>query len=431
MPVGRAHETALSCLFGQSAGRTFAEEYWPNRCFSAHGALARLPEILRGPELGSLDALARRYSGPVAFGRAPDTRTISANAHAGNLFKLGFTVYLYDIAAALPGAAAWLAALERELGVVPGCTKIGASASPRGDGLPCHFDGEDVISVQLSGCKTFEVARMEEIPHPVGRQFGPGMLPSDELYPQAGGGFPSPDGLTFQRIGMEPGSALFMPRGTWHRSRADTDSFSISIGIRAPPAMDVLLRQLHSVLLQDPRWRRPLYGVAHADARREVALQRLDHLLEALPGMLARLSAADFVPPSLPGGGTLSESSRLQRVPMSVVRFTREERRLRLTVTAWDHDWIERVTLRTEVPEHLESALGWLAAEDSAFGVSDLTRLFPSVPRDDLSQLLELLRKSGYLRQLWFPVLTGGPALQSDTPARSRPDRERGSAPVV
>jgi Cupin superfamily protein len=404
VPV-REPETILASLFGNEASKTFLDAYWPERHFYAHGPIARLPSILRCTELRSLDALAQRYTGPVAFGRgAVDARTISADTHPRNLFDLGFTVYLSDISGILPGGKTWLATLERELGIMTGCSKIGAFASPRGDGLPRHFDAEDVISVQLSGSKTFEVAKVDDLKFPVGRQFGPNMLPADELYPQASGGFPRPDGLKFERIRMDPGSVLFMPRGTWHTSHAEDDSFSISVGIRTPPGVDYLVHQLRSLLLQDPEWRRPFYGALHG-ARRDTELQRIDGLLATLPAALARLSAIDLAPPIATDPNLEIEQGRFQKVPMSALRLEHTDDRLRLTVTAWDHDWIERTTLQNDVPSQLDAALRWLSERQSAFAAAEFRQIFPSISQGDLWQLLDLLRKSGYLRRLWFPSL--------------------------
>jgi len=411
-------ETVLAALFGEKGSKTFLASHWPEQRFCVHGSIAHLPAILRCPELHGLDALAQRYAGPVAFGLgATDTRTINADTNACNLFKLGFSVYLADIAALLPGGKTWLTALERELGVVAGCSKIGAFASPRGDGLPCHFDAEDVISVQLSGSKTFDVAKVDDLAFPVGRQFGPNMLPPDELYPQATGGFPQPDGLKFERIRMDPGSVLFIPRGTWHTTHAESDSFSISVGIRAPAGLDYLLHQLRSLLLQDPEWRRPLYGAVYPDARRNIELGRIDGLLAALPAALSRLSAVDMAPAaSGEAGPGIEQAARFQKVPMSTIRVERVAGRLRLTVTAWDHDWIERTRLQTEVPGQLESALQWLSEKRSAFDTEEFRKIFSSVPQGDSWQLLDLLCKSGYLRRLRFSLLPSACAPEPDIP---------------
>jgi len=206
---------------------------------------------------------------------------------------------------------------------------------------------------------------------------------------------------------MDPGSVLFIPRGTWHSSRAESDSLSVSVGLRPPAALDYLVYQLRYLLLQDPEWRRPLYGIAYPDARRGAALQRLGSLLKTLPDALAPLSAADIAPPSAAKSDLeAGQQDRFQKVPMSAIEFAPANGRLQLTVSAWDHDWIERTTLQTEVPGLLEPVIEWLRRRSSAFDVAEVGHQFPAITAGELGQLLDLLCKSGFLRRLWFPLLT-------------------------
>jgi len=407
-PGGAVAGAALAALFGAAGAQEFLAARWPERHYAVHRTPQQLPPVLRGPELASLDALAQRYRGAVTFGRgARDARTVSVDAHAANLFRLGLTVYLPDIAPFVAGAPAWLQALERELGLPAACCKLGAFASPRDDGVVCHFDADDVISIQLQGRKVFHVAPVEGLPYPAGRQFGPGMLPGDELYPQAGAGFPRPDGAPFERIAMAPGSVLFLPRGTWHRSEAGEDSFSVSIGIRPPAAMDRLLQRLRDLLLQDPQWRRPLYEAHGTGAQRDALAARLDGLIGDLPRLLDQIGGAALLQPATPQSvAPLTDASRLQKVPMARLDYARlDGRRLALTVTAWDQEWIERTTLATEAPAPAADLLDWLARTDAPFGAAAFYRHFPALPQRDKQQLLELLTRAGFLRLLWFPAL--------------------------
>jgi hypothetical protein len=79
--------------------------------------------------------------------------------------------------------------------------------------------------------------------------------------------------------------------------------------------------------------------------------------------------------------------------------------RIRVDVTAWDREWVERTTLQTEVPAHLLPALAWLRDRDSAFASSELKKDLTGVPDIDVWQLLDLLTRAGYLRRLAFPLL--------------------------
>lgn len=66
---------------------------------------------------------------------------------------MGLSVYLPDIASSVPGSESFLRRLESELGIGKGSTHITVWASPKGDGAPTHYDGEDVFSIQLAGTK--------------------------------------------------------------------------------------------------------------------------------------------------------------------------------------------------------------------------------------------------------------------------------------
>ena len=426
--------TVLASLFGADGAKAFMGAYWPERYYVVHGPPVRLPEWMRTPQLESLEALADRYTGQIAFGKgAKDARTLTAEGNPTLLFKLGFTVYLADIAACLTGGDEGLRALERALGLPSGCSKVGAFASPPGDGVSWHFDGEDVISVQLQGKKTFRIAPMRGIPYPVGPQFGPGMLPAETLYMQAGEGFPAPHEHEAQTQCMTPGSVLFLPRGTWHTSVADEDSLSISIGLRPPPLLDHVLPLIRALLLQDAAWRRPLYGVGFADERRDDALAQAQAVIARLPQTLSQLSAEELRP-TLPMG--VSDNSgeqrlRFQQVPMSTLRVTKDTSPTKISeahmgatqhasaltpgkrgidyvhlrVTAWDTEWRERVSLDTVVPGHLAKPLAWLADSRAAFSIQDFAGAFSDLSDPDRRQLLTLLCKAGYLKALRFPLL--------------------------
>jgi ribosomal protein L16 Arg81 hydroxylase len=402
-----AQVSTLEELFGADAAQAFLESHWPERHFAAHPPAATLPAVLRTQALASLEALSHVYQGPVTFGRgAREARTASSDANAGSLYRMGLSVYLPDIDALVTGATAWLRAIERALGVPAGSARLGAFASPAGDGIACHFDADDVISIQLTGSKVFHVAKVDGLAYPSGQQFGPGMLPGDELYPQAPAGFPEPSNATFERIDMRPGSVLFLPRGTWHRSEALEDSFSVSIGMRPPAAMERLLQRLRDLLLQDPAWRRPLYEANGEAPARQALEERLDTQLRQLPALLEQLRGADLLLPAAPAL-PLRADSRLQTIPMAQLHtaILTATPRIRLTVSAWDQEWIARTTLDTEAPAHLAPALAWLAANQAAFDAGGFEQRFAALPGADLRQLLELLVRAGYLKLLWFPAV--------------------------
>ena len=379
----------------------------PVKAAATHGTIERLPEVLRQPQLASFAALSRAYRGPVAFGRGLRfPQVFDASANAANLRQLGLTVYLRDIAPYAQGAHAFLRELETELGIAQGSARITAFSSPHDDGVACHYDAEEVISVQMEGSKTFYVAPMDEIRQPYGSQFGPGMAASEDMYAQTRGAFPDASRATFDAIRMTPGSVLFLPRGTWHRTEATEDSYSISIVLRPPSLLETLQQQLQGLLLQQPAWRTPLYGSRLGHGGATASLEAAAGLLAALPNMLNRLDAADLMPRSIDERvASIDAASRFRRIPTSRAQTTPRNRiAMTLTVSAWDRDWVTRTTLDTDAPALLEPVIGWLAANESEFDLKDVEREFPSHRSADLRQLLGLLVHAQYLRFLDFPA---------------------------
>ena len=399
---------ALGALFG---GR-WPEGRWPAGVLAAHGPPQRLPEALRSPDLASFDTLARRYRGPLSFGRGlRDPQTFDSASNAASLFKLGLTVYLRDVAPWVSGAPALLRALEHELGVAEGCARIGAFASPGDDGVSCHYDAEDVISVQLAGTKTFHVAPMAEIASPYGTQFGPDLVAVDTLFPQARGGFPDASKVRFEAVEMVPGSVLFLPRGTWHRTEAREDSFAVSIVLRPPAALDTLQQALQSLLLASPEWRAPIRGLRQPGPARDAERARLEGLLRGLPALLGALSADDLATDSLDERlARLTPASTFLRVPTSSLDIEPSTGgRARLTLRAWDQDWVARDTVRTEVPAEVAPAARWVADRTRAFSLADLASAFPALPAPARVQLLQGLVRGHFVRLL-------GPSLPDLSP---------------
>src|SRR5688572_14514415 len=155
----------LTALLGSGTVDEFLTQYWPRRPYVAHGSPARFPQSLRSAQLASVHALSQAYKGRVAFthGRKTDKMVPSGGVAASVLFNMGLTVIFEDIGTSVPGAIDFLRGLERELGVNESCAVMSAFASPHTDGVACHYDAQDVISVQLAGTKRFHYAPVREI----------------------------------------------------------------------------------------------------------------------------------------------------------------------------------------------------------------------------------------------------------------------------
>lgn len=406
----------LEGLLGADAVETFLRDYWPDRIFLASGEKARLPSAFLDEVLNDFDALSRRYRGIVSFfGDDKSTHMVPVEGiDAADPYLCGLSVYLTDIGPYFPEVERLVRKLELELGVNEGCARAGVFASPTKCGISCHYDSVDVFSIQLQGTKKFDLAPVSELRHPWGYQFNAGTRPRDDMYPQATEGFPSWEDAKFQSVEMAPGAVLYMPKGTWHRTEAAADSISISIGLEAPSAAQCVLEQLRLLMLQDPEWRKPLYGAWGDGAMRDAALAQAKSLIDKLPDLATMLETELMVMPTTPELRRVSQmnvSSRVQRTPNTSLIVgpphadTTEEDSLLAIIETSDRG-IKRITSEIEMPSRCAPVLRWIDEQRGSFRISELAGKFPELSEDQHLQLVQALSNAGLLKPYWFPKLT-------------------------
>ncbi len=391
-------------LFDPSTAKEFLNGYWPDKTFSYHGSPDRLPAYLRGELLSSFDKLATHYHGRVVFGNASATdRTVQAkDVSIGLLRKMGLSLYLLDLESSIPGTNKFLREVEQAFGAKTGVARIGAFAAAVHNGVTPHFDSEEVISVQLEGTKRFYIAPMNEIPYPYGKQYGPGYHAYDDLYPQMGAGIPKLNNDEFECVEMRPGSVLFMPRGTWHRTEAAQESLSVSIIVRQPAAFENMLEHLKYALLRDPRWRQPLY-ISDPDDERLTA--HIADLIQELPDVCRTLSVENVLDRSLSEqdrAANMNETSWLQRVPHVKLLLNPHPQRNDIwtgsvKVNRHGSD-VEVVPL--QIPIDVLPIFQWLQEEERPIRAGDITKRFPTMSFADIKIILEGLTRASYLKLL-------------------------------
>lgn len=402
----------LTALVAPCPGEEFLQHYWPSRAFQVHGPRERLPAIFLDPMLDSAAELGQRYSGPLRFTHGGTERMVTvADANAVSLLDMGLTVQFLGLANLLPNATAFLRQLEAELGLHVGAVTMSAFAAPQEGGLVCHFDNCDLISVQLTGSKRFHYSPEAGLCDPTGGQYVAGTVPFDELYAQACGGFPDPATAQFETALMEPGSVLFLPRGSWHYTEASENSLSISIVADAPAALRCLLDQLRFLLLQDARWRRPLIGGLGDTPRDAQVRAQVAQLLATLPEIIGRLAPEDLL--CAPAGlawrqQRIVPASRFVRTPYTRVEIgpARANGMLPLTFLLGVTRKLNRPVGQVEISAATLPLLRWIEGRThGAFAASELAAAFPDEPFAALKQVLELCVQTQFLRLLWFPPL--------------------------
>lgn len=404
----------LSELMGADSVDAFFNDYWPNRVFVAEGDKERLPAALLHAELNDFDSLSLRYKGVVSFfGDDRSEHMVPVEGiDAGAPYRCGLSVYLTDIGPAFPDVQQMVRQLEFELGVNEGCARAGVFASPTNGGISCHYDSVDVFSIQLRGNKKFDVAPVSEMRNPWGFQYIAGSKPIDDLYPQATEGFPDWENAEFRSVEMTPGTVLYMPRGTWHRTEAEGDSIAVSIGIQPPSAAECVLEQLRLLLLQDPEWRQPLYGAWGTGSMTDAARERAHELIAKLPGLVSSLSPGLVANPKMSEARRISmmnAESRVQHTPNSKLIIgdpppDSDDDSILASVEIYERG-VSKIVAEIEMPSWCEPILRWLDARRGSFLVSEVATKFPELTEDQHLQLIQSLTRAGLLKVYWFPKL--------------------------
>ena len=379
----------ISYLIAPVTREIFLNEIWPDQPFAVHGPLERLPAPFTAPILQDFAALSAQYRGRILFGssKSGPKSLMADHLPAAGLFEMGLSLYLPDIEPYLPGATDFLRGLEADLGLANGDARITAWASPADDGIACHFDAEDVFSIQIAGTKRFHVGETAALVNPVGYQYGPGIMPATDMFAQMRHGFPDPETAVFSETIMQPGSVLFVPRGHWHRTEAAAHSLSLTVVISPMTRADAMLRTMRGILLQNPAWRRPTYGAnttrGHGD---------LNALVAGLVDVVRQIEVSDLQP--RPSG----TEQWFQRVPSA--RLHAEELPEHLTVQV---RFVTRMGGRGDPvrlndiawPLGAAAMVRWLGERDAAFAMPDMARATPDMTEDDRLLVLGALIRAG------------------------------------
>ena len=402
----------LAALMAPSSVAEFLDEHWPRSAFATHGPRARLPAMMLDKLLSSPIELAHGYSGRLRFTGGGCERMVQvADVSAATLQDMGLTLQFVDIGLCVPGAPAFMRQLEAELGLHEGSVSISAFNAPREGGLRCHYDAQDLISVQLHGTKEFHHAPMQEIRNPFGWQFMPMGPDFEDLYPQAGDGFPDPRRASFKTAHLQPGSVLFLPRGTWHYTEASDDSLSLSIMIDPVPALQCALDQLRLLLLQDGDWRQPLYGARGSGRNYAAARAQAAILLAALPAIVARLAPEDLLDSSSGPDRCLEQidsGSRFQRTPYAHLECRPGEvsGMHKLAVRFGHTASLTQRSAHADISAATLSVFQWIEAQTAGpFSGAAVQAAFPAAPFAVLKDVLSLCVRTQFLKLLRFPPL--------------------------
>lgn len=368
----------------------------------------------------SVDALCRDYTGGVEVANGTAEQGVQfglSGAHPTALLSAGLTVYFSELKRLLPDSQPWLRSLEARLGL-PECASVMAFANAPGSGLTLHHDRFDQLFFQIRGRKQFRYAANGFVAEP-DIQFSPGAAAHADFGSRYRAGFPLSNRevleRSFESVELQPGSAFFMPAGTWHTTaEQQTESLSLVVAVRAPSRLSLLLNLLGYYAGQSPAWRSRSYGGWSADES-VAAAARADWqpLLEDLGRRLASLppeAAHEAWTVHQFTNGVQTEYprdvrfERFIRLPNSSLTFDPDPAtgKLRCTVLSGPN---HRPQARTPLGINPEArpVVDWVLASRAAFSVEQLCEAFPDFEREEVETLLGWLGYAALIRPLPMP----------------------------
>jgi hypothetical protein len=407
----------LRVVFGVGAPELFKSR----ELVVSHGHLERFPAFMREGAMESIESLCKSYVGglEVAQGSvAEGLQTAVSGVHPTALLKLGVTVFFSDMKRCLPRSSEWLRAVEASLGL-PECASIMAFANASRSGLSLHHDRYDQLFFQIRGQKRFQFAPNDYVQNP-DVQLSPFSPAHTDFGRSYRGGFPltSEEVLArtpLQSVELQPGSAFFMPGGTWHSTAEQaSESLSLVVAVRAPSHLDILQNLLAYYAGQAPAWRARTYGGWSSDANVAAAPEReLSRLLEELRDRLGQLSPKDAFKAWSAHGyavGTQSEYpmhlrfERYIRLPNSSLRFEEDAElgKLRCVVTSGPTNRPRAQTVLA-VEHEARAVVEWILASHAAFSARSVCEALPDYELEDVEALLGWLARAALIRPLPAP----------------------------
>jgi 50S ribosomal protein L16 3-hydroxylase len=249
----------LAALFHPHAVSEVLDRVGRDETFVVHGVGASIAELAAIPSLASLESLLGAWPDQVQVHLpdvADEASAIAASPQdARKLFANGMGLMFDDAHRYAPSLLAWLDAIRVELGLSALTQqRCLVYATPAGKGTAPHFDQNVNFVLQLHGTKTWSLAPNTSVVRPMTRHtMG---LPVDaELGTYATLPMPAELPATRTEVVLEPGSVLFVPRGTWHATHASTDALALNFTFSPPTWIDVFSAALRSRLALSSDWR--------------------------------------------------------------------------------------------------------------------------------------------------------------------------------
>ncbi|MBC99268.1 MAG: hypothetical protein CME63_16110 [Halobacteriovoraceae bacterium] len=277
---------SLDSLFPEHGRHEFLENYLGHTPVIQHDH-PYLKELSQLPYLSSIDELFQSWPDQVnAYqkGTADEVNSLEvSSSEAQKLYKdQGAGLFFDDPNRFIPELNPYLEQLRTELGLAPFTySRSLIYLIAAGKGTHAHFDQNINFIFQIKGTKKWWLAPNETVANPLER-YTIGHEASPELSSYAERPFPQefPTEKAIE-IELRPGSLLFLPKGVWHKTFAESGSLSLNFTFTPPSWADLLLSLLRSRLIQSPHWRETAHLLGdseygpHSEAHFQQLIQEL------------------------------------------------------------------------------------------------------------------------------------------------------------
>jgi 50S ribosomal protein L16 3-hydroxylase len=271
-----------------------------NKPFAVKGLTTTIGPLTRLPFLESLDTLLKLWPDLVQAHLpkvADEASSINVSSEdARKLFENGMALMFDQAHRISPELSLWLETIRNDLGLSALTqSRCLLYATPKSKGTAPHFDQNVNFVLQIHGIKKWWLAPNRHVQNPLSRHtMGLPIDPELQTYAQTPMPTRMPSGI--RPITLEPGSLLFVPRGTWHTTEAESDALSLNFTYSAPTWLDLFTAALRSRLALSSEWRETAGGVSSADSsHREAAQQKFDLLLSELTYDLPNWKASEIL----------------------------------------------------------------------------------------------------------------------------------------
>ena len=252
--------TTIQQLLAPMAASDFFAHHWGKKPLFLSGRSARFDETAFDVE----EMKARLATKPPAvalkaqfFDTAGKHREMPITARQISLcYDAGMTICAGPLEELLPAIGEWASALQRSAGFA-GKLTIMNYWSPEGSGFGWHYDEVGVFICQIRGAKRWWFSPAPAVGCPR-RPFVYTPQGVDQLRAQ-GIDLDAPQEDEAQTVLLQPGDMLYLPAGTWHRTKAEgSESVALTVGAVGGGADSLVDKCLGEWMHQDRTWARAL-----------------------------------------------------------------------------------------------------------------------------------------------------------------------------